>query len=51
MTYPRLYLDIETYRPKGAFEGEKIIACGFLLDKTDKVRKSLSHAPEIILLR
>jgi len=34
MTYLRLYLDIETYRPKAAFGNEKIIACGFLLDNT-----------------
>jgi len=46
MTYLRLYLDIETYRPKAAFENEKIIACGFLLDNTFRESQNLNHEPK-----
>lgn len=31
----RLYLDIETYRPKSAFVNEKVIAIGLIADQTD----------------
>jgi len=46
MTYLRLYLDIETYRPKAAFGNEKIIACGFLLDDTSRESQNFSHEPK-----
>jgi hypothetical protein len=46
MTYPRLYLDIETYRSREAFENEKIIACGFLVDNTLRESDNLNYDPK-----
>lgn len=47
----RIYLDIETYRPKeeGAFTDEKIVLVGLILDETPYKENSLRERAEPIL--
>ena len=48
----RIYLDLETYRPKkqDAFVNEKIITCGIIIDETPYQESSLQRVIEPILL-
>jgi len=48
----RLYLDLETYRPRleGAFVDERIISCGLLMDETPYCEDSLKEDVETVLL-
>jgi len=47
----RLYLDLETYRPRreGAFVGEKIVSCGLLIDETPYDENSLKEQGKLVL--
>lgn len=47
----RLYLDLETYRPrKGAFVEERIISSGLLIDETPYQEDSLKESIEPVLI-